>query len=95
MKQAPEGWRMVELSRSEGDAMSDDQLLARITLNPDVLAGKPVIAGTRLSVEFILNLLGHGSTEQDILAEYPRLTSDDVRACLLFAARFMRPSGAA
>ena len=75
--------------------MSDDQLLQRITLNPEILAGKPVIAGTRLSVEFILNLLAHGSTAQEILAEYPRLTSDDVRACLLFAARSLRPSGAA
>jgi uncharacterized protein (DUF433 family) len=75
--------------------MNDDALLARITLNPAVLAGKPVIAGTRLSVEFIVNLLAHGSTVQDILAEYPRLTSDDVRACLLYAARSIRPSGAA
>jgi uncharacterized protein (DUF433 family) len=74
--------------------MSDDQLLQRITLNPEVLAGKPVIAGTRLSVEFILNLLAHGSSVQDILTEYPRLTADDIRACLLFAARSMRPSAA-
>jgi uncharacterized protein (DUF433 family) len=75
--------------------MSDEQLLERITLNPEILAGKPVIAGTRLSVEFILNLLAHGSNMQEILAEYPRLTSDDVRACFLYAARFLRPSGAA
>lgn len=70
--------------------MSDQALLQRITQNPDVLAGKPVIAGTRLSVEFIVNLLAHGATEQEILGEYPRLTSDDIQACLLFAARALQ-----
>lgn len=67
--------------------MTDEALLQRITLNPAVLAGKPVIAGTRLSVEFIVNLLAHGATEQEILAEHPRLTPDDIQACLLFAAQ--------
>jgi uncharacterized protein (DUF433 family) len=67
--------------------MSDEALLARITLNPGVLAGKPVIAGTRLSVDFIVNMLAHGATEAEIITEYPRLTREDVRACLLFAAR--------
>jgi uncharacterized protein (DUF433 family) len=70
--------------------MSDQALLQRITQNPDVLAGKPVIAGTRLSVEFIVNLLAHGATEQEILAEYSRLTPDDIQACLLFAARTLQ-----
>lgn len=70
--------------------MSDQALLQRITQNPDVLAGKPVIAGTRLSVEFIVNLLAHGATEQEILAEYSRLTADDIQACLLFAARTLQ-----
>jgi uncharacterized protein (DUF433 family) len=70
--------------------MTDEVLLQRITLNPAVLAGKPVIAGTRLSVEFIVNLLAHGATEQEILAEYPRLTPDDIQACLLFAARSLK-----
>ena len=72
--------------------MTDDVLLQRITLNPRVLAGKPVIAGTRLSVDFIVNLLAHGATEQEILAEYRGLTSDDIRACLLFAARSLQQS---
>ncbi len=70
--------------------MTDEALLARITLNPAVLGGKPAIAATRLSVEFIVNLLAHGATEQEILAEYPRLTRDDIQACLLFAARSLQ-----
>jgi uncharacterized protein (DUF433 family) len=70
--------------------MTDEALLARITLNPAVLGGKPVIAGTRLSVEFIVNLLAHGATEQEILAEYPRLTREDIQACLLFSARALQ-----
>jgi len=67
--------------------MSDEQLLERITCDPDVLCGKPVIAGTRLSVEFMLNLLAHGMTTDDVLAEYDQLVQEDVHACLLFAAQ--------
>ena len=67
--------------------MTDQQLLARITLNPKVLLGKPVIKGTRLSVEYILNLLAHGATVAEILAEYEGLTPEDVRACILFATK--------
>ncbi len=65
--------------------MNDQELLKRITLNPAVLAGKPVIRGTRLSVEFILNLLAHGTTVAEIVEEYKGLTEEDIRACLLFA----------
>lgn len=67
--------------------MSDEQLLERITCDPEVLCGKPVILGTRLSVEYILNLLAHGSTSEEILEEYNRLSPEDVQACLLFASR--------
>ncbi len=67
--------------------MSDEQLLERITLDPQVMVGKPVIRGTRLTVEYILNLLAHGATVGEIVAEYQRLTEDDIRACLLFATR--------
>jgi uncharacterized protein (DUF433 family) len=67
--------------------MDDQQLLARITINPDVLVGKPVIKGTRLSVEYILNLLAHGSTVEEILDEYPDLMHEDIQACLLFATK--------
>lgn len=69
--------------------MQDKQLLERIDVNPDVLAGKPVIRGTRLSVQLILNLLAHGETVESVLAEYPYITSDDIRACMLFANRVL------
>mgnify|MGYP001167363456 CR=1 FL=1 len=65
--------------------MNDRELLDRIVLNPKVLAGKPIVKGTRLSVEFILNLLAHGSTTAEILDEYKGLKSEDIKACLLFA----------
>ena len=69
--------------------MNDEQLLERIALDPKVMTGKPVIKGTRLTVDHILNLLAHGSTRSEILEEYDGLTSDDVQACLLFAARYL------
>ena len=63
--------------------MSDQQLLQRIVSDPNVLVGKPVIKGTRLSVEYILNLLAHGSSVEEILDEYTGLIEEDVQACLL------------
>ena len=72
---------------TEGRGMADEQLLERITMNPKVMTGKPVIRGTRLSVEYILNLLAHGATVAEILQEYDGLTREDVQACLLFASR--------
>ena len=67
--------------------MKDRELLERIVLNPKVMAGKPVIKGTRLTVDFILNLMAHGTTEDEILNEYRGLTSEDIRACFLFATK--------
>jgi uncharacterized protein (DUF433 family) len=67
--------------------MIDQELLERITLNPKVMAGKPVIKGTRLTVEYILNLLAHGATPEEILAEYDGLTREDIQACFLFATK--------
>jgi len=67
--------------------MKDQELLERITVNPRVMVGKPVIRGTRLTVEYILNLLAHGATVNDILTEYKGLTQDDIQACILFAAK--------
>ena len=58
----------------------------RIELNPDVLAGKPVVKGTRLAVEFIVDLLAQGWTEEAILKSYPNLTPGDVQACLQYAS---------
>jgi len=70
--------------------MKDDQLLDRIVLDPKIMVGKPVIRGTRLSVDFILNLLAHGATEKEILDEYGGLTEDDIRACFLFATKALK-----
>jgi uncharacterized protein (DUF433 family) len=67
--------------------MTDDKLLERITVDPRVLVGKPVIKGTRLSVESILNQLAHGATVEELAAEYAGLTKEDIQACLLFASR--------
>jgi uncharacterized protein (DUF433 family) len=56
----------------------------RITIDPEILVGKPVIKGTRLSVEFIVGLLAEGWSEQEILDNYPGLTSEDINACLAY-----------
>lgn len=67
--------------------MTDQQLLERIELDPKVMLGKPVIKGTRLTVEYVLNLLAHGATPAEILAEYAGLSSEDIQACILFATK--------
>lgn len=67
--------------------MKEKQLLERITLNPKVMVGKPVIRGTRLTVEYILGLLAHGATIAEILQEYEGLVEEDIQACLIFAAK--------
>ena len=72
--------------------MTDEQLLARIVCAPDVMVGKPVVAGTRLTAEFILNLLAHGATVEEIVGEYDGLLPEDVQACLLFASQFLSDS---
>lgn len=66
---------------------NDEQLLERITFDQSVMVGKPVIRGTRLTVEFILNLLAHGATTAEILNEFTGLTQADIQTCLLFATR--------
>jgi len=57
----------------------------RIALAPDVLAGKPIIRGTRMSVEFVIGLMADGWSEADILKDYPGVTHDDIIACLAYA----------
>ena len=64
-----------------------NQLLNRITTNSEVMLGKPVIQGTRLTVEYILNLLAQGASITEIIEEYDGLVEADIRACLLFAAQ--------
>ncbi len=67
--------------------MNDEKLLERITVNPKVMVGKPIIRGTRLTVEYILNLLAHGTTVEEVLQEYKGLTREDIQACILFATK--------
>ena len=62
----------------------------RITADPQILGGKPIIRGTRLSVEFILDLLASGMPEEEILDDYPHITKEDIHACLRYAARSFR-----
>jgi len=58
----------------------------RIIVDPDILAGKPVVKGTRLAVEFIINLMAQGWSEADILRNYPGLVREDILACLHYAS---------
>jgi len=62
----------------------------RIVIDPDILVGKPVIKGTRLAVDFIIDLLAQGWSEEDILRNYTGLTHDDVQACLGYASAVLR-----
>jgi len=67
--------------------VEDQKLLERIALDPKIMTGKPVIKGTRLTIEYILNLLAHDATYKEILDEYEGLTREDIQACLLFASK--------
>jgi len=67
----------------------NDQLKKRITINPDIMMGKPVITGTRITVEHILGELGTGMTVEELLTEYPQLTPEDVQAAQAFAVEWM------
>jgi len=58
----------------------------RITVDPKVLVGKPIIKGTRIAVEFVVDLLARGWTTEQILKEYNHLTPDDIQACLAYAS---------
>jgi len=63
----------------------EQELLKRITVNPGIFGGKPIIRGMRISVELVLSLLAQGETNEEILSDYPDLASDDIRACLAYA----------
>ena len=62
----------------------------RIVVDPAVLVGKPVIKGTRISVELVVDLLGRGYTTQQVLDQYPHITAEDVQACLAYASEVLR-----
>lgn len=60
--------------------------LDRIAVDPQILGGKPVIRGTRIAVEFVLELLAAGQSEREIISNYPGLTREDILACLSYAS---------
>lgn len=67
--------------------MEEQELLRRIVVDPRVFGGKPIIRGYRLAVEHVLDMLAAGDTPDTILAHYPFLEPEDIRACLVFARR--------
>ena len=69
--------------------MDEKKLLERITVNPAIFGGKPIIRGRRLAVEHILGMLAAGDTPQTILEGYPWLEPEDIQACLLFARKIV------
>jgi len=69
--------------------MSEPDLLRRITSDPVIFGGKPIVRGRRLAVEHILSMLAAGDSGQDILNAYPFLEPDDIRACMLYAYKLV------
>ncbi len=61
----------------------------RITADPKILVGKPIVKGTRISVELVIDLLAAGWTQEQILDSYPNLTGEDIRACLAYAGELL------
>jgi uncharacterized protein (DUF433 family) len=69
--------------------MDDAKLLERITYNPAIFGGKPIIRGKRLAVEHVLGMLAAGNTYESMVEDFPWLVIEDVQACLLYAARMV------
>ncbi len=69
--------------------MDEDELLARIVINPAIFGGKPIVRGHRMAVEHILGMLAAGDTTETLLDGYPWLEREDVQACLLYAQRMV------
>jgi uncharacterized protein (DUF433 family) len=67
--------------------MDEEKLLKRITVNPEIFGGKPIIRGRRLAVEHLLGMLAAGDTPDTILENYPYLEREDIQACLVYARR--------
>jgi len=67
--------------------LTETQIAARVTRNPEILRGKPIIRGTRVPVYLIVDFVDNGATPDQIVADYPDLTVDDVEAALAFAAQ--------
>ena len=69
--------------------MDETKLLERITVNPNIFGGKPIIRGRRLAVEHVLGMLAAGDTPETILSGYPWLEPEDIQACLVYARRLV------
>ena len=67
--------------------MTEDEALERITVNPDIFGGKPIIRGMRMAVEHVLGMLAAGETPERLVQEYPFLEPADIQACLAYAHR--------
>lgn len=67
--------------------MNENKILKRIVIDPNLMDGKPVIKGTRLTVEYVLGLLAQGTTFDEVMEEYSGITTEDIQACLLFATK--------
>jgi uncharacterized protein (DUF433 family) len=67
--------------------MTEDELLQRITVDPAIFGGKPIIRGMRIAVEHVLGMLAAGDTREGLLEEYPFLEAADIQACLAYAHR--------
>ncbi len=73
--------------------MNEQHLLERITIDPQVLNGKPVITGTRISIDYVLDVLAEGATFAEIISEHKGITQADVQACVVFAVTSLDPVG--
>lgn len=69
--------------------MTEQELLQRITSDPAILGGKPIIRGRRLAVEHVLGMLAAGDSAADVIAAYPFLQPEDIRACMLYAYKLV------
>jgi uncharacterized protein (DUF433 family) len=69
--------------------VDEDTLLRRITVNPEIFAGKPIVRGRRLAVEHVLGMLAAGDSPETILEGYPWLEREDIQACLVYARRLV------
>jgi uncharacterized protein (DUF433 family) len=67
-----------------------EELLQRITANPEIYGGKPIIRGHRMAVEHVISMMGAGNSAEDLLRAYPWMEPEDIQACLLYAARTLR-----
>ena len=81
--------RTTQVQLIQSADMAEPDLLGRITINPKIFGGKPIIRGRRLAVEHVLGMLAAGDTAETLLEGYPWLEPEDIRACLLYARRYV------